>query len=351
MENNKNILVAPLNWGLGHATRCIPIIHALLVEGFQPVIASDGVALDLLKKEFPYLKHIHLPSYHIVYPKKGKFFLWKIVSNGHKMIYAIFSEKRATQKIVKEHQIHGVISDNRLGVFSSKVPSVFMTHQLNVMTGIATRLSSWMHRQIIKKYKACWVPDFEGSVNLSGRLGHLKKKLSNVEYIGPLSRLRKIDLPIRYDMMVILSGPEPQRTFLEEKLIKELQTFNGEILFVKGKIEAEQISVIQPPFTFYNFMNAEQLETAFNQSKEVLCRSGYTTVMDLAFLEKKAFFIPTPGQFEQVYLADLYEKTGIAPTCEQDDFTLDKLEHIKSYTGLPKIKNETDWKKLFSVFD
>ena len=351
MKNKKKIVVAPLNWGLGHATRCIPIIRALLAEGFEPLIASDGVALDLLKKEFPDLKHIHLPSYHIVYPKNGKYFLWKILSNGHKMIYAIFSEKRAIQKIVKEHQIDGVISDNRLGIFSSKVPSVFITHQLQVMTGIATHLSSWMHRQIIKKYRACWVPDLEGSVNLSGALGHLKKKLPNVEYIGPLSRLRKIDLPIRYDLMVILSGPEPQRTFLEEKLIAELQPFQGNILFVKGKIEAEQTTTVQPPFTFYNFMNTDQLATAFNESKEVLCRSGYTTVMDLAFLEKKAFFIPTPGQFEQVYLADLYAKMGIAPTCTQEEFTLGKLEHIKNYTGLPKIENETDWKKLFSVFD
>ena len=76
----KRILVAPLNWGLGHATRCIPIIRALKAHNFEPVIASDGAALQLLKKEFPDLEHVELPSYNITYPKNGKRFKSKLIS-------------------------------------------------------------------------------------------------------------------------------------------------------------------------------------------------------------------------------------------------------------------------------
>ena len=150
--------------------------------------------------------------------------------------------------------------------------------------------------------------------------------------------------------MVILSGPEPQRTLLEEKLRLELANYEGSILFVSGKIEKEQTITIQNQFTFYNFMNSQQLEIAFNESENVLCRSGYTTVMDLAFLSKKAFFIPTPGQYEQEYLAKKFKDEGIAPTCDQDNFTAKKLLKLDVYKGFLHFEQKTNWKKLFELF-
>ena len=171
----KNILVAPLNWGLGHATRCIPIIKELKINGFTPIIASDGVALEMLRKEFPELQTLELPSYQIEYAKNGANFKWKMLKNTPKMIEAILEEKKLVKKWIKEYDIIGIISDNRLGVFSKKVQSVFITHQLNVLTGNTTWLTSKMHQRIIKKYTECWVPDFEGTPNLTGKLGHLKK--------------------------------------------------------------------------------------------------------------------------------------------------------------------------------
>ncbi|EPE9919669.1 glycosyltransferase [Flavobacterium psychrophilum] len=347
---NKNILVAPLNWGLGHATRCIPIIRALETEGFSPILASDGIALEILRKEFPQLPSIELPSYHIEYPKNGFFFKLKILANSPKMVLAIILEKKITTKLIKEYNISGIISDNRLGVRNKKIPSVFITHQLNVMTGNTTWFTSKMHQYIIKKYNECWVPDINTTPNLTGKLGHLSHKIETIKYIGPLSRLQKKTLKKKYDLMVILSGPEPQRTFLEEKLIIELEHYKGNIIFIKGKIEAIQIIEKKDQITFYNYMNSQELENSFNESDLILCRSGYTTVMDLAQLEKKAFFIPTPGQYEQEYLAKKYKKEGLVPYCNQEKFKTEKLLEVNFYKGLKDFKTQINWKSLFDIF-
>lgn len=352
MENSKkNILVAPLNWGLGHATRCIPIIRELEKNGFTPILASDGVALQLLQKEFPHLQLQELPSYEIEYAKNGAHFKWKLIANIPKLFEAIFAEKKMVKKWVIDFNLQGIISDNRLGVYSKKIPSVFITHQLTVLSGKTTWISSMLHQHFIKKFTECWIPDTKENSNLSGKLGHLKNSSLNLKYLGPLSRLEKKDLPIKYDLMVILSGPEPQRTFLEEKLINEMQSFSGKILFIKGIIESEQKIEQDGNVTYYNFMTSTELETAFNESEMVLCRSGYTTVMDLAKLQKKAFFIPTPGQFEQEYLAKRLKRNGFIPYAKQDDFTIDNLREIKLYHGLPQHKKGIDWKQLLVLFE
>ncbi|BDW92060.1 glycosyl transferase [Flagellimonas marinaquae] len=354
MNSSKRILVAPLNWGLGHATRCIPIIHELLKHGHQPFIASDGVALALLKKEFPHLPVFDLPSYKISYAEKGKHFKIKMIWDSPKVLKAMAKEKKAVKRLVKEYGLDGIISDNRLGAYYKKVPCVFITHQLNVLSGNTTWMSSKAHQKIIKKFDECWVPDVKGKPNLTGKLGHLKKTKLNIAYLGPLSRFEKKELPIIYDLMVLLSGPEPQRTLLEEKLLMELNGFKGNILFVKGKIEEEQTSEeIHSPhgkITLFNFMKSDELENALNQSKKVLCRSGYTTVMDLAKLEKKAFFIPTPGQYEQEYLAKRMQKQGLVPFSTQEDFILDDLSKVVDYKGLNQFEPMVDFSSLFSVF-
>jgi uncharacterized protein (TIGR00661 family) len=347
----RNILVAPLNWGLGHATRCIPIINALLENNFNPIIASDGIALDILKKEFPNLQLLKLPSYEIEYAKDGKNFKWKMFKNSPKMISAILEEKKIVKQWISEYNLSGIISDNRLGVRSKKVPSVFITHQLKVLTGNTTWISSKLHQNIIKKFSECWVPDFKEKPNLTGKLGHLKNSNLNVKYIGPLSRLEKIEMPKKYDLMVLLSGPEPQRTLLEEKLILELTKFDGEMLFVRGVVEDEQKTSKAGKSVFYNFMTSNELEVAFNESETVLCRSGYTTIMDLTKLGKRAFFIPTPGQYEQEYLAKKLHKDGLYPYKSQDEFVIENLYEVDLYKGFETKKNTLDWTILFQVFN
>lgn len=297
------------------------------------------------------MKTLELPSYEIEYAKDGADFKWKMLKNMPKMMDAILEEKKIVKKWVKEFNISGIISDNRLGVFSKKVPCVFITHQLNVLTGNTTWITSKLHQHIIKKYDECWVPDYEEKPNLTGKLGHLKSPIEHIRYIGPLSRFEKKELPIKYDLMVILSGPEPQRGILEQQLRETIGTSEGNVVFVCGKMALQQSKIEIDNVTFYNFMTSEQLEKTFNESAKVLCRSGYTTIMDLAKLEKKAFLIPTPGQYEQEYLAKRLKKKGLFPSATQDDFTFEMLAEIKAYETT-SLKNESiHWKNLLCLFE
>lgn len=351
MELKKRILIAPLNWGLGHATRCIPIINALIAHNYEPIIASDGVALQLLKKEFPDLKAIELPSYNVKYPKKENHFKWKLLKDAPKTIKTIKAEKRAIKTIVERFNISGIISDNRFGVYSKTIPSVYITHQLKVLSGNTSWISSKIHQNIINKFDECWIPDVENEPSLSGYLGHLKNHGFNLKYIGALSRFNKIECDIVYDLLVLLSGPEPQRTIFETLLFEQLKTYNWKVLFVKGVVEEQQTISKKKHIAIYNFMQSQELEKALNESKIVLSRSGYTTIMDLAKLNKKAFFIPAPGQFEQEYLAKRLDKLKLVPTCSQNDFNIEMLNSVSKYKGLQTMRFDTNFKELFSLFE
>ena len=346
----KKILVAPLNWGLGHATRCIPIIQDLIYTNFEPIIASDGVALDLLKKEFPQLSYFELPSYNIKYSKKSYLFKLRLLTDSPKVISAIQAEKKITKEIIESQDIAGIISDNRLGVYHKDIPSVFVTHQLQVLSGTTTWLSSKMHQKIINRFNECWVPDWDGEINLSGKLGHVNNTNLNIKYIGPISRFQKVETDKKYDVMVLLSGPEPQRTMLEEKLLSAFEKYAGTLLFVRGVVEKEQSILTKGNRTIYNFLIGKELEQALNESNLIVSRSGYTTIMDLAKLKKKAFFIPTPGQFEQEYLAKRLTEKRLVPSCRQSEFTLDKLENTENYKGLEIFDDELNFSQLFNLF-
>lgn len=346
----KRILIAPLNWGLGHATRCIPIIHQLISNQFTPIIASDGVALALLKKEFPNVETVELPSYNITYAKKGQYFKLKLLKDSPKLVQTIKAEKKVTKQIIENFNIDGIISDNRLGVHSKKIPSVFITHQLQVLSGNTTWLSTKMHQKIIRKFNECWVPDHKEEPSLSGKLGHCKDVDIPLQYIGALSRFERQATEIKYDILVLLSGPEPQRSILEHSLLEAFKDDSRTILFIKGIIEEKQTVTQLNNLTVYNYMTGKELEDAINQSELIVSRSGYTTVMDLSILGKKAFFIPTPGQFEQEYLAERLQHLNLVPFCKQDDFTLDKLNITPEFKGLDGFKNTTDFGYLFKLF-
>ena len=347
MTSKKNILVAPLNWGIGHATRCIPIINKLIELSFNPIIASDGNALKLLQKEFPKLKCIELPSYNIHYPKNGLFFKWKIISLAPKISRAIKEERKIIENLIYSENLDGIISDNRLGVRSTKIPSVFISHQLNVLSGRTTFLSSFFHQKQINKFDECWVPD-DKSMSLAYKLSH-SKKVKRQQFIGLLSRFKKQNLPIKYDLLIVLSGVEPSRTKLEKKLLSALKRYKGKVLFVKGVISEIQETSTQKNITFYNFLLSNELETAMNQSKIVLSRSGYSSIMDLAVLEKKAFFIPTEGQYEQEYLAKHLKELRIAPFSTTKKFNIGMLDEVDTYNGFSGAVSEIK-ADLFNLF-
>ena len=350
MTQRKTILVAPLNWGLGHATRCIPIINELIDHKFKVIIASDGEALALLKKEFPSILAIELPSYNILYPKKGKHLKWKLLKQTPHIIKNITAEKKAVATIVDTYSIKGIISDNRWGARHNNVYSVFLTHQITVLSGATSFLSTLLHRRLIKKFDECWIPDNATSENLSGKLSHNDNLSFTKKFIGPLSRMTYKDLPKKYDILILLSGPEPQRTILEEKLYSEFKDSDKEILMVRGVIEKEETITTHGNIKIINYLKTDRLSVAINESDLIISRSGYTTIMDLSVLHKKAFFIPTPGQYEQKYLAKRLKEQGRVPFCNQDEFTAKHLTEIPLFKGLENIQNAQDFSKLFSLF-
>jgi uncharacterized protein (TIGR00661 family) len=342
MQISKNILVAPLNWGLGHATRCIPIIQALLDNNDRPIIASDGIALELLKKEFPDLLYVELPPYDVEYAEKGKNLKLKLLKDSPKIWNAIRAEHRLLPHLIHEYDLDGVISDNRLGLYSRTIPCVIMSHQLQVLSGSTTWLSTQLHLHYIKKFNACWIPDHENYPNLTSRLSYNNDDSLKKVYLGPISRFnhRKIE-QTKYDVLILLSGPEPQRAILEKNLMQQARSFDGRVLFVAGIVEPIQTVNKKGNVTYHNFLSTAGVQKAIERSSMVLCRSGYTNIMDLSAMNKKAFFIPTPGQFEQEYLAEHLESERIAPYATQSNFKMSMLKRVEEYSGLGSLQEET----------
>ena len=325
----KKVIVAPLNWGLGHATRCIPVINALSDNEYTPVIASDGAALTLLKKEFPQLESIELPTYGIRY---GKYIRFSLVRQLPKILRAVYKEHRLIEKYISGNQdVFGIISDNRFGVRSRKVPSVYITHQLSVLSGKFTWLTSKIHRSIINGFDECWIPD-DPKVKFSGKLSNSLLTRIPVKYIGLLSRMNRTNSPVKNDVLIVLSGPEPNRSYLEKRLLADFQDHPGKITLIRGIVE-DQFEEYRGTVRVLNYAGSQELEQEINASELIVCRSGYSSIMDLAVLGKKAFFIPTTGQSEQEYLAKLLESKAIAPYVKEEKFDIIGLSKVHDYKG------------------
>lgn len=348
---HKKILIAPLNWGLGHATRCIPVIEALISYDFEPVLAGDGNSLDLLKQEFPGLRHYELPSTEVEYVKNGGLLKYKLLSQAPKFMRAVSLEKKRTEEIHKKEKLSGIISDNRFGVRLKEIPSIYITHQLQVLSGATSFLSTAWHQQVIGQFNECWIPDY-ASKGLAGKLSSPSKKTDFYKYIGPLSRFTPCKMQKEWDLLAVLSGPEPQRGMLEEKLKEQLKWYPGKSMIVQGIIEKSQKKSTVGKITTVNYMLHKELRDVIERSQLVIARSGYSSIMDLYALEAKAYFIPTPGQYEQEYLASYLKEIQCANYSLQDSFELKKLHNNGLYQGFKHkktSKNNLD-RSFFDVF-
>ncbi len=323
----KKVIVAPLYWGLGHASRCVPIIHALKRNHFTPVLASDGEALYFLQKEFPELEVITLPSYQISYGKNLK---WSLVKKLFSIQKVVKQERKVIDAYVENNSnVVGIISDNRFSVRSHKVPSVYITHQLNVLSGFFTPLTSFIHQRIIRKFDECWIPDEPGS-QFSGKLSLTTKKLHQ-KYIGILSRFKEKHSTEEAGVLIVLSGPEPNRSELERRMIEVFKHSERSVTLVRGKVESEQIKRKEGKIQVVNYMLSEELENVINSAELVICRSGYSSVMDLVSLGKKALLIPTEGQNEQEYLGRYLQEKGYFSYVREKDFSINSVELALRY--------------------
>jgi uncharacterized protein (TIGR00661 family) len=356
-----NILVVPLDWGLGHATRCIPIIQTLLENNCKVYIAAETATRSLLETEFPQCNFLPIKGYRIRYSRQKYFLPIKMAIQLPRILLRSFQEHRWLKKVVHQFSIDAVIADNRFGLFHSEIPSVYITHQLLIKTGnrFSEKIIQKIHGWIIKKYRHCWVPDFEGNENIAGELSHPTKSPANVKYLGCLSRLSFVLPPIKkYDLLLLLSGPEPQRTIFEKLLLLQLKNFDGKVMLVRGlpKIDEEkknegQILKVSSLLTIENHLSAAQLNEVILQSELVICRSGYTTIMDLIKIGKKAILVPTPGQTEQEYLADHLMKKKYFYFVTQQGFDLsDSLRLATDFNFVVPNFDMDQYKKVVNQF-
>lgn len=323
------ILVAPLDWGLGHATRCIPVIRELLLQGCNVWLAGEGAQKELLGTEFPSLPFLDLPGYRIRYAKTKKGLIWKMIQQGPKMRRAILYEHQWLKRMVKEYQFDVVISDNRYGLYHAEIPSVFITHQLLIKSSAGKwteRILQKRNYKYIDRFTECWVPDLETENNLAGELSHpVKMPATPVRYIGMLSRFQKNDIEEKKGhLVIILSGPEPQRTILENKIIKDIGHYNGTAVIVRGLPGSASLIPSTNMILFYNHLPAKELNDEMMKAEYIISRSGYSTVMDCMLLQKKTIFIPTPGQTEQEYLGNYLMKKRMAVSLNQKEVSLEK---------------------------
>lgn len=336
----KRILVAPLDWGLGHATRSIPVVRALLAMGNEVVLGSNGRPLALLKKEFPDIEAIELPPYDVRYPTGNIY--WNISIQAPQIARAIITENRLVARLAGERKLDGIISDHRLGCSHPEIPNVIIAHQLHLRVGnpvieLAVRK---MHYAVLRRFQECWVPDYEDAdFSLGGELDHPPLDLPATRYIGPLSRLKKREVPEVYGVLILLSGPEPQRTRLEEKLRQQAQRLKEKVLLVQGRTDAEKQMVTQGNLSTVSYLTSEELELAIAESNFVVCRSGYSTILDLAACDKRALLIPTPGQTEQEYLATYLAEKRFFAFRNQSEVNLEEdLEQAREFAGFPPTK-------------
>lgn len=349
LQRLPRVLVAPLDWGLGHATRCIPIILALSELGCEVIIAADGAIKELLQKEFPGLEFINIKGYKIRYSHKRAWFNVKLFSQFPKLLIRIRAEKRWLKQAVEKYKIDAVVSDNRLGMSCSGIPSIYITHQLLIKTGnsYTDRLAQKIHYHYINKYNTCWVPDWMGNNNLAGELSHPDKLPAiPVTYIGPLSRFEKSVEQIKYDCCFILSGPEPQRSIFENIILKDVVSYNCKAIIVRGLPQQAVLPEMSNPFIeIKNHLAAAELCKLMLQSKTVISRCGYSTIMDLVKLQKNAVLIPTPGQTEQEYLAAYLGNKNFFIAISQNDFCLHDILKMADGFSFSEIK------PLHSQFD
>lgn len=323
------ILVAPLNWGLGHASRCVPFIKKWLAEGHEVVLAGDGESLLLLRKQFPQLRFIPFAPLRLRYSRRSRQ-VWAIVRSIPAIVLWALKDHHLLKILVRDEHFDRIVSDNRFFFYSRQVESIYITHQLHILLPKGWRwaepIASRMHARICMRYNKVWVPDVEGtgdsfppSATLAGRLSHLtptelqQSGLQNkVEYIGPLSRFENYTpyrtQQVEYHTVCVISGLEPQRTLLEKEMFKRYQNSEETVLVVRGVMNVPNTRITQRKMTIVPSMDDNTLAMALINAKHIVVRSGYSTIMDLKALGvlHKAELIPTPGQCEQEYLALLH---------------------------------------------
>ncbi|MDD4645276.1 MAG: hypothetical protein PHY99_04730 [Bacteroidales bacterium] len=329
-EKPKTILVSPLEWGLGHTVRVVTFIRDAIRDGHQVILASDGVSLDFLRYRFPDLPWVRMPFYSVRYPDDGRFFR-KLIPQGAGILRSIRKNHKQVAEIVEKYQVTDIISDHRYGLYHKDVHSVFITNQLWLKAPVGWSFGEGLvyllHRMALRKFSEIWIADFEGTPNISGKLTHPPRLPEQARFIGPVSRFQQVvavkpDNAESADILALISGPEPQRTLLEEKLKNRFIRDGHKALIFRGIPPSSPgeipATVHEGPVTLTDHASDEHLLWYILEAREIFCRPGNSTLCDLISLGKSATLIPTPGQTEQEYVAQHLQEQGLFTVCKQD---------------------------------
>ena len=358
--HSKTILYFILNWGLGHATRSIPVIRMLQQVGHRVVLVSTGRSLKLLQSEFPSTEYVDLPDYGIRYSRFGWALIPHLLAQMPRIFYALLREHHATEKLVKKYKADLIVSDNRYGCYSRHIPSFFMTHQLRFQLpkgmGWSAFISEWFNQIYFRHYKRIVVPDVAGEPNLSGDLSH-KGRISThpkLCYVGGLTSIvPQTRLSEDIDLLVLISGPEPQRSQFEERVLEQIHDVPGKRVIIAGRPEEVFSSYFSDDsdLEIHAHLQRETMASIIQRAKVIVARSGYSTLMELVPLNKRMILIPTPGQTEQEYLANHLKEHYFCLVGKQTTFDINAvLSQIQSIekSQLNAASNQLDL--ILSIF-
>jgi hypothetical protein len=304
MSRPPDIAVAVLHWGLGHATRSAQFITELENLGFHPLIVSSGAALEWLSARFPHLPAESLTDPDIQYGKHGPDLWWRLLRKGPAFFRRIQEEKQRAKILFDRYpSIQACISDHCLGFYAPEKPSILLAHQLNLpvrLPGIQA-----FYKTMLRPFHQIWVPDVAEEPTWSGKLSHPSPCPEKTKYIGLLPHFQET-LGEAKHVLILLSGPEPQRSLLEKALVAHWPAdMDYPVCCIRGTTKPATTN-FPSHWKILNRASTEEVKKAIRHASGVVARNGYTTLMDLAYTPLPVLFIPTPGQPEQQYLAGLH---------------------------------------------
>jgi len=337
------IIYAVCSWGLGHSTRSLPVIRKLIDEKNNLTIISSGRSLDLLKNELgEVVSYVNIVDYPMLLSENARQFMAKSMIYWPLFIKRIESGLIKLNRILEKKNYDLIVSDGRYDMYSKKIPSFFISHQMRIMNPLRIHMfetgSELFNLFFFKRFTGVIVPDYKED-SFSGDLSHNLRKIdeNTLHYVGALSDFSKKKCKKDIDYLISISGPEPQRSMLEEVLSSQIQDLDGNIVMTLGK--SEKLSTVKKDnITTYSFLTKEKREDLLNRTKLVIARSGYSTIMDLGVIGAKALLIPTPGQIEQEYLGEYHSKIGTFSSIDQHEVNIS--ENVKDAEISTGIKRE-----------
>ncbi len=334
------VFYSVLNMGLGHAARSLPIIREFINRDWQILIGSSGRALAFLQRELPELQFARLPDYGIRYSRNG-WLLPKLAAQLPVVLSRIWQENKSCWQIVHAFSPDLILSDHCYGINNPGIPSFFLSHQINFAMpkgfDFVQPLPAQFNFHFHKHFKAVFIPDSadtDGGL-LSGNLSRTPAIPGKYHHCGILSSVERQSLTEDLDVFITISGPEPQRSILEDLVLDQVHKLAGKIVVAMGKSESAAPVYESNRLQIYPYLTREQMTRCYNRARLVVTRPGYTSLMELAELGKKALLIPTPGQTEQLYLARRLEQKGWFYSVPQQRLDLPRdLQIAQTFSGL-----------------